>query len=159
MDKNKVISLFLILLKMSLGFVFVVASLGKIIDPAAFAADVYSYAILPSFIVPAFAALVPWIEFVAGALLMLDIAPKSNALIINLLLLSFIGAIALDLARGVEISCGCFDFLFPQEEIGLSTIVRDLIMLAAGVAIMFLDHNEIRMYVSKNMAAPGRVKK
>ncbi|PKL90649.1 MAG: DoxX family protein [Candidatus Goldiibacteriota bacterium HGW-Goldbacteria-1] len=133
-------------LKLALGFIFVVASVGKIIDPAGFANDVYSYVILPSVFVPFFASVAPWVEFIAGILLMLDIMPRSNALIINAMLVAFIAAIAIDIYRGIEISCGCFDFLFPEEEIGINTIIRDIIMLAGGVIVMFFDHNEVKMY-------------
>ncbi len=139
------------ILKLLLGFVFVVASLGKIIDPQGFAKDVYSYAILPSYLVPFFAVIIPWIEFIAGLLLMIDIYPKSNSLIINGLLLVFIIAIVIDVIRGIEISCGCFDFLFPEEKIGWATVIRDLILLVMGMIIMFFDHNIVKIYgVIKN---------
>lgn len=134
------------ILKFCLGFVFVVASIGKIIDPQQFARDVYSYVLLPNAVVPLFAAVVPWIEFFAGLLLMFDITPKSNSLIICGLLVAFIIAIAIDVARGIEISCGCFDFLFPEEKIGITTIIRDLILLIMGIIILFFDHNEIKVY-------------
>ena len=134
------------ILKFCLGFVFVVASIGKIIDPQQFARDVYSYVLLPNAVVPLFAAIVPWIEFFAGILLMFDITPKSNSLIICGLLIAFIIAIAIDVARGIEISCGCFDFLFPEEKIGITTIIRDLILLIMGLIILFFDHNEIKVY-------------
>lgn len=139
-------SIFLIILKLVIGFVFVVASLGKIIDPQSFAKDVYSYAILPATLVPLFAATIPWIEFISGLLLMLDIYPKSNAFIINGLLVVFIIAIAIDVWRGIEISCGCFDFLFPEEKIGWATIARDFVLLIMGLIIMFFDHNKVKIY-------------
>ncbi|MCX7699091.1 MAG: DoxX family membrane protein [Candidatus Goldbacteria bacterium] len=137
---------FLGFLKVFLGFIFVVASIGKIIDPQQFAKDVYSYVLLPNAIVPLFAAIIPWIEFFAGIMLMFDIMPKSNSLIICGLLIAFIAAIAIDVYRGIEISCGCFDFLFPEEKIGMNTIIRDIILLLAGLIILFFDHNEIRLY-------------
>ncbi len=133
-------------LKVALGFVFVVASIGKIIDPQQFARDVYSYVLLPNAIVPLFAAIIPWIEFFAGLLLMFDIMPKSNSLIISGLLIAFIFAIAIDVYRGIEISCGCFDFLFPEEKIGMTTIIRDIILLIMGLIVLFFDHNDIRFY-------------
>lgn len=133
-------------MKISLGFVFVVASIGKIIDPQQFARDVYSYVLLPNAIVPLFAAVIPWIEFFAGLLLMFDVTPKSNSLIICGLLIAFIFAIAIDLYRGIEISCGCFDFLFPEEKIGMRTVIRDIILLIIGLIILFFDHNEIKIY-------------
>jgi uncharacterized membrane protein YphA (DoxX/SURF4 family) len=136
----------LAVLKLALGFVFIAASLGKIMDPQAFARDVYSYVLLPNAVVPLFAAITPWTEFVAGLLLMLDIMPKSCALIINGLLIMFIGAIFIDIYRGIEIECGCFDFLFPKEKIGWNTINRDIIMLVAGLIIMFFDHNKTNIH-------------
>lgn len=139
-------SILLNILKLVLGFVFIVASIGKIIDPHGFAKDVYSYAILPSYTVPLFAAIIPWIEFVAGILLIFDIYPKSNALIINGLLVVFIFAILIDIYRGIEISCGCFDFIFPEEKIGWVTIVRDVVLLIFGMIVMFFDHNEVKIY-------------
>ena len=87
-----------------------------------------------------------WIEFFTGLLLMFDITPKSNSLIICGLLVAFIIAIAIDVARGIEISCGCFDFLFPEEKIGMTTIIRDLILLIIGLIILFFDHNEVKVY-------------
>ncbi len=134
------------ILKLIVGFVFVVASLGKIIDPEGFAKDVYSYVILPSAIVPLFAAIIPWIEFMSGLLIMLDAWPKSNAFIINALLVVFIMAIVIDIYRGIEISCGCFDFLFPEEKIGWSTIARDFVLLIMGLIIMLFDHNKLKIY-------------
>ena len=136
----------LIACKIIIGFIFIIASVGKIADPHGFARDVYSYALLPDILVPAFAAVVPWIEFIAGILLLLDIKPQSNALIINALLVMFIGAILVDMARGVEISCGCFDFLFPEEEIGWRTVVRDLLMFVPAVIILFFDSNGVNIY-------------
>ncbi|MCE5300811.1 MAG: DoxX family membrane protein [Spirochaetia bacterium] len=133
-------------LKLSLGFVFVVASLGKIIDPQGFARDVYSYVLLPMPLVDAFAAITPWIEFIAGLMLMLDIMPQSMSLIINAMLVMFITAIFVDINRGIEIECGCFDFLFPKEKIGWNTIYRDIIMLVAGTVIMLFDGNPVKMY-------------
>ena len=139
-------SRFLAVCKISLGAVFVLASLGKIIDPHTFASDVYSYAILPEALVPLFAATIPWMEFSAGLLLMLDIKAQSCALIINAMLVMFIAAILVALASGVEIACGCFDLLFPDEEVGWKTIVRDIIMLIPGVIIMIYDKNDIGLY-------------
>ncbi len=106
--------------KVIIGFIFIIAGAGKIIDPHGFARDVYSYALLPDMFVPAFAAIVPWIEFIAGALLILDVKPQSNALIINGLLVMFLAAIVIDLARGggsryhADVSI----FFFPKRKLG-----------------------------------------
>jgi drug/metabolite transporter (DMT)-like permease len=96
--------------------------------------------------VDAFAAITPWIEFIAGLMLMLDIMPQSMSLIINAMLVMFITAIFVDINRGIEIEGGCFDFLFPKEKIGWNTIYRDIIMLVAGTVIMLFDGNPVKMY-------------
>ena len=141
--KNKII---LNILKITLGFLFIIASIGKIISPEKFLNDVNSYALLPFFIVPLFAYILPWIEFFCGLLLILDIYVKSVSLIINGLLIMFLGAIIIDVYRGIDISCGCFDFLIPEQHIGIVTISRDLVMLTIGVILMFFDENKVNFY-------------
>lgn len=129
-----------------IGGVFVLASTGKIIFPHDFARDVYSYMMMPAVFVPAFAAILPWIEFSAGLLLLADIKPKSSAVIVMGLLVMFIAAILYTVANGIEISCGCFDILFPEEKAGWSTIIRDLIMMIIIAPVLFFDHNNVRIY-------------
>lgn len=129
-----------------IGGLFVLASTGKILFPHDFARDVYSYMLMPAVFVPAFAAILPWIEFSAGLLLLIDVKPRSSALIVMGLLVMFIAAILWTVANGIEISCGCFDILFPEEKAGWSTIIRDIIMMVVIAPVMFFDHNEIRMY-------------
>ncbi len=132
--------------RISIGAVFVLASVGKILFPHEFARDVYSYMLMPAFVVPAFAAILPWIEFASGLLLLADIKPKSSAVLVMGLLLMFIAAILWTVANGIEISCGCFDILFPGEKAGWSTIIRDVVMMAVIAPVMFFDHNDVRIY-------------
>ena len=136
----------LALCRIAIGAVFVLASIGKILFPHDFARDVYSYLLMPAVFVPAFAAILPWIEFSAGLLLLADIKPKSSALIVMGLLVMFIAAILWTVAQGIEISCGCFDILFPEEKAGWSTIIRDIVMMIVIAPVLFFDHNEIRLY-------------
>ena len=95
--------------RLLLAGVFLAACAHKILHPAAFAEDVYHYQLLPPLWVNGVALTLPWLEAVC-AIALLAVAPlRRSALIwIGLMLLLFAGAQAINLARGVDISCGCF---------------------------------------------------
>lgn len=129
-----------------MGALFLLASTGKILFPHDFAGNIYAFMLMPAFLVPAFAAILPWIEFAAGLLLLADIKPKSAALIIMGLLVVFMGAMLWSIAQGLDIVCGCFDILFPDTRVGWATIARNIAMMLIIAPVLFLDHNEIRLY-------------
>ena len=91
-----------------LAAVFVVAGISKIADPPGFAEEVYNYRLLPGAAVNALALVLPWLEVLAGLALFLGLWRRTAAGIFGLLLLVFIGALAINLARGRPVDCGCF---------------------------------------------------
>jgi len=137
---------FLTVLKLGFGFIFIIASIGKIIDPAGFMEKVYEYSMLPDAFVPVFAYTLPWVEFIIGLLLMFDIYVQSAALIAIFSLIAFMIAIMVQVSRGVSMDCGCFDFMFPDEKTGWATISRDFIMICLASALLFFDKNELSVY-------------
>jgi len=124
------------LLRVLLGSLFIWASWNKILHPARFAEDVANYAILPPLLVNLWTLILPWLEMTAGLFLILGFFSRSSALTLSLLLISFIIAIFISLARGAEIDCGCFG---AGEELGWMTLLRDLLMLAMGIQIFLYD--------------------
>ena len=81
-----------LLLRLLLGAFFVFASLDKIASPAAFAKIVYQWQVIgpvPSNLV---AVTLPWIELVAGLLLIAGVWKRESALVIALMLVVFIVA-------------------------------------------------------------------
>jgi uncharacterized membrane protein YphA (DoxX/SURF4 family) len=92
-----------------LGIIFVVAAWPKIVDPPSFAHMVYNYRLVPSGLVNFVAIVMPWIELLAGLALILGIWTRGARPIITAMLVMFIVAIAINLARGNAIDCGCFD--------------------------------------------------
>ena len=64
------------LFRLFLGFLFIYASIDKILHPAQFAKIVYNFHILPGFLINLFAIVLPWIEFLTGAFLILGIAAQ-----------------------------------------------------------------------------------
>lgn len=95
--------------QIALGLFFVIAALPKIVDPPSFAHMIYNYRIVPSWALNVMALTMPWIELFAGLALILGIWRGTARTIIAAMLVTFIIAIGINLARGNAIDCGCFD--------------------------------------------------
>ncbi len=119
-------------LRVIVGGVFVFAGTLKILDPAKFALDVENYRMLPHQFVNLFAITLPWVEFVAGILLVLGVWVRANALIMTLMTSMFLIAITQAVARGLDIQCGCFGTV-DARKVGLTTLAVDagLLFMAA----------------------------
>src|SRR5512134_1048086 len=98
----------ILLCRLFLGGIFAYASFDKILHPVAFAEIVYNYQALPDLLVNLAALLLPWIELLVGVSLILGIWLPGAVLIGNLLLMVFFGTLLFNMARGLDIDCGCF---------------------------------------------------
>jgi uncharacterized membrane protein YphA (DoxX/SURF4 family) len=121
--------------QLALGGIFVAAAIVKIVDPPSFAHMIYNYRLLPGWAVNAMALVLPWIELLSGLALVLGAWKRTAAGIVGIMLMLFIGALSINLARGNPVNCGCFDIKAkdkPRAEL-LSemrwTILRDFGML------------------------------
>ena len=137
-----------LVLRLLLGAFFVYASLDKIASPSGFAKIVYQWQVagpVPSNLA---AVALPWVELVAGLLLVAGVWRREAALVVALLLVVFLGAAASVLARGIDVvNCGCVsvakeaaDSAWPPawtKGVGWFLITRNLLMLAAALAIAF----------------------
>src|SRR5437588_9244595 len=95
--------------QLALGVFFVAAALPKIVDPPSFAHMVYNYRIVPGAAINLMALVMPWIELLSGLALILGIWTGTARTIVAALLVTFIIAISINLARHNAIDCGCFD--------------------------------------------------
>jgi putative oxidoreductase len=130
-------------LRLALGGFFLYASLDKIANPAAFAKVVYQWQIfgpVPSNMVAVF---LPWVEAVAGVLLVAGLWKRESALVIAVLLGVFIAAAAAVLARGIDVeNCGCTSVSAAKSEkgffhgVGTFLILRNLVMLGAAAVLI-----------------------
>jgi hypothetical protein len=94
--------------RLFLGFAFLYASVDKIHHPAAFAEIIYNYRILPECLIPWVAIILPWVELLLGCFLILRIWLPGGSFLSTLLLLIFLGSVAFNMIRGLDIQCGCF---------------------------------------------------
>jgi putative oxidoreductase len=92
-----------------LGLIFVVAALPKIADPPSFAHMIYNYRLVPGGFLNISALVMPWLELIAGLALIAGVWTRPARWIVTALLVMFIIAISINLARNNAIDCGCFN--------------------------------------------------
>ena len=136
----------LLLLRLILGAFFVYASLDKIWSPAAFAKIVYQWQVVgpvPSNLV---AVTLPWVELLAGLLLLAGVWKREAALVVALMLVVFLVAAGSVMARGIDVeNCGCVSLAktepasaFPPawtKGVGWFLVARNLVLLGAALAL------------------------
>jgi len=141
-------------LRIALGVVFIAASLGKIQDPEAFASNIANYRVVPFPLIHIMAIVLPWIEIMAGALLVLGVWVKANAALTGGLLFVFIIAVSQALVRNLDISCGCFDSTSSAHKMTRWTLYWDLIWIAWAMVVFTYDRgtHSIARLVTRNFA-------
>ena len=115
--------------RIALGVVLLATGAAKLRQPA-WPATAAAFG-APGWLVP----LLPWVELVLGALLATGVGHPWTAVGAAGLLVAFTAAVALRLARGQAVPCGCFGETSP-EPVGADTLVRNGALLAvAGLAV------------------------
>jgi uncharacterized membrane protein YphA (DoxX/SURF4 family) len=134
-------------LRLFLGAFFVYASIDKIWSPAAFARIVYQWQVVgpvPSNLV---AVTLPWIELLAGLLLIAGVSRRESALVVALLLVVFLVAAGSVMARGIDVqNCGCVSVAkggapsaWPpawMKGVGWFLVGRNLALLCAALVLV-----------------------
>ncbi|MFH0853002.1 MAG: MauE/DoxX family redox-associated membrane protein [bacterium] len=118
-----------------IGGLFIYAAIGKLLEPREeFEAVIRTYEILPDSFVSLFAMALPWFELLAGLFMVIGLWSRLAALGIGLVLVSFIIAIGVNIARGNEIDCGCFG-TFSIGNTPRETLLKDVGLLALTVLL------------------------
>ena len=117
-----------------LGTVFALAGLAKLPRRAQFEDAVRGYRLVPDRLAPPIARWLPVVELAAGALLLLGLGTAPVAALLAAFLVVFTGAVAINLARGRAIDCGCHG-AGPSRTIGRPTLVRNVGLLAIAVVV------------------------
>ena len=91
-----------------LGAVMLYAAWPKIVDPPGFAQAVHGYGLLPLGAVAPLALVLPWIEAGSGLALLTGLGRRAGAVLVLAAMFTFSAALALNLARGNPVDCGCF---------------------------------------------------
>ena len=130
------------LIRLTLALVFVYAGAVKMQDVVAFAGHVAAYQILPYAVNYLVAATLPYVEFLAGLLLLLNARIRPALAVIGGMTLVFMVALASVLLRGLEIDCGCFDPGGGQDVTAGVALLRDVGLMVLVVLAWWLRTGE-----------------
>lgn len=97
-----------LLARLVLGGVLLFAGLSKVLTPVASARAVQAYQIFPFEVAQYVGYALPIVEIIIGALLVLGLFTRVNAVLGTLLMVVFIAGIVSAWTRGLAIDCGCF---------------------------------------------------
>lgn len=131
--------------QLALGVIFIAAALPKIVDPPSFAHMIYNYRVVPGPLINLMALTMPWLELLSGLALVFGIWRTAARTIITVMLVTFIIAITINLARGNAIDCGCFDVSAAGKSVAERladmrfVILRDLGMLLMCAQLWYAE--------------------
>jgi uncharacterized membrane protein YphA (DoxX/SURF4 family) len=140
-EPSTVVKAVTVVVRIALGAIFLFSCAGKIADPAAFAAIVTNYQLLPAPLVSATAVVFPWIEAMCGLALVVGRLEKGAALLISLMMVVFTGLMLYNAYRGLNIACGCFSLAANEPSNIVVNTLRNLAILAAGAWVLFFSRH------------------
>ncbi|MEW6667207.1 MAG: MauE/DoxX family redox-associated membrane protein [Thermodesulfobacteriota bacterium] len=145
----------LLALRLLLGLAFVVAGADKIGDPAAFGVSIDNYRILPDFLIPIPATMLPWVELLCGLAILFGILTRGGSLLVSVLLVIFTAAAAAAIVRGLDISCGCFTQDPGAAALGWGKVWENLGLLCAGLILLYAGEGSLSLqhYLRKDTRA------
>lgn len=132
--------LFALVLRVFLGGLFIFAAGMKLRDPQVFVQAVMAFKILPDHLAVLATFAVPWVEMIAGVLLVLGLWTRAAALVVSVLLVMFIAGMGHILMQGEKVHCSCFGkFEWPCDgPVGPCQLVRNGVLLLVSLTLMFL---------------------
>ena len=127
--------------RMFLGLIFAYSGFIKLMEPVEnFQGGMTAYEIIPYALIPFLARVIPWIEFLFGAFLILGYLPRVSALVLAVMSLSFVLLILTTriVTGALPANCGCFGegsllHLKPME-----VLIMDVCNTVIGVRLAFL---------------------
>ena len=127
-----------IIARLIMAGIFIYASIDKIAHPAAFAKDIYNYQILPDALINLTALVLPWLELLLGLCLLAGFWMPGAVLSVNGLLLVFFSALLFNMARGLDVNCGCFSAGSDTPAMSAGWyLLRDTLFLSVGLFLFY----------------------
>lgn len=139
MKNTTIKSTIAIIIRLILGFLFIYASLDKIIYPSKFAEVIYNYRLLPVELVNICAILVPWIEVFIGVMLLIGIWVDASAFMLSGITFVFTFLIISAIFRGLNIECGCFSLDPEGSLVSWKRVIEDILILIGGLYLVWFN--------------------
>lgn len=118
-----------------LGGIFVWSGLAKIRQPYDFLSNVYDYELVGAKLGLLVAVVLPWLEILVGAALLLGLFVGGGMLGAFFLTALFVGVQSSALARGLTIACGCFSTT-SAGMISYTTLIRTSVLLLCSGTLL-----------------------
>lgn len=135
---KRVQTFFYHLSRLILALTFVYAGAVKMQDVVAFAGHVAAYQILPYAMNYLVAATLPYVEFLAGLLLLLNTRVRPALVVVGGMNLVFMLALVSVLLRGLDIDCGCFNPGGGQDVSAEVALLRDVGLMVLVIMVWWL---------------------
>jgi putative oxidoreductase len=139
--RNKSWNRLILLLRWLVAALFIFAGISKILNPETFARDLDNYRLLPHLLVTIMAVILPWLEVLCGIFLIVGTWKKGAAFTLLVLTFMFLIAISSAIARGLDITCGCFSMTIEGMKVGYSRLIEDVVLFAL---ILLINIKELR---------------
>ncbi len=125
-----------VVLRLVLGGTFLWSGMTKIVNPGQFATLVLNYQVFPSASIVLIAVVLPWLEVVCGALMVANRLTSGGALLLSAMLVAFIGLHIANLARGIDIACGCLSLSPDARSQTWVSIATNVLLLGISLSIL-----------------------
>jgi len=135
--------------RLTLAFVFIYASIDKIVHPQAFAQAIFNYQVLPIFLINLTAIVLPWMELILGVCLLFNYWMNGVSLLTAVLMLLFLSIITFNLSRGLNVGCGCFS-TSAEGSMDTLTLIRDIIFLCLSFSLVVLTFRRHKILFNKS---------
>ena len=129
-----------LLARLVLGGVWLWAGLAKLPHPQTSISAVRAYQLLPTGLAETVGHVLPWLEVVVGACLVLGLLLRFTGVVSGLLLVAFVIGMISVWSRGLEIDCGCFGSGGPNPDASKQypwEIARDVGLLALSLFVVW----------------------
>ena len=123
------------LARLAIGALFIYAASSKF-DAIKFAQEVNNYRLLPPVLVNLVAVALPFVELLAGVMLVAGFRVRAGALTVVGLLCGFIFAMSFVWAKGIDIECGCFG---KGTKVGFRAVSEDVGMMLLALEAYAFD--------------------
>jgi hypothetical protein len=145
---------FLLFARLTVGGVFLVSAIGKLLDKAGTAASMARYPFLPRGSGKLISNYFPFVELTVGLLLVLGIFTRLAAVGAVVLFLLFTSLIAYDLRYNKNISCHCFG-RFTEEKLTPMAVVRNVVLMALAALLIVSFDGWLALDSSINQSTNG----
>jgi uncharacterized membrane protein YphA (DoxX/SURF4 family) len=144
-----------LLVRIFIGLLFIVGSLEKIVDPAAFAQSIANYKMLPGWLESVVATALPWLELLCGFSVLFGALERGSSLLLSAMLIVFTLAIVIALARGLDISCGCFTQDPTAGKIGWLKVLQNATLIVLTLFLYFSNSESFTLLQFLQKSNPG----